>query len=166
MDDGFNLVKSEVNNVQERLDDDSDAMKRQNNIMIFGLGENESLEEDKKSVAKMLQHLSGVTSDIDVNYYLKRLGKKDDKTIRPLLICFRDIMFKNAIMKNLGRIRDLDECYHKVSIRHDLTPDQRSVLNKLLIEAKNKETNNKKGFLFRVRGEINQWRIVGFKKSS
>lgn len=165
IDDGFKIVKSEVKGVQMRLDKDNEIKKRENNIVVFGLNENTSYESDKIAVLKMLQHLSNDAINNCDNFKVNRIGKKDEKTIRPMLIVFRDSVVKGSVMKCLNRMKDLPSDYHKVAIRHDLTLEQRNKLNKLLKEAKEKETTNKDGFLYRVRGEIDQWRIVSFRKS-
>lgn len=146
------------------MDEDSEVKRRENNVIVFGLVDKASHDEDKKTVLKMMRHLSNNKIDSDSVFKLRRIGKQD--TARPLLITFSELEFKTLVMKNaflMKTLKDLDPDFNGAVIRHDLTPDQRSSLNKYINEAKAKEASDKNGFLYRVRGEVGQWRIIRLK---
>jgi len=162
--ESINSMNSEVKSVRRRMEERDETKDRENNIIMFGLKENSSYDEDKKMMMKIFQHLSNDVVKENDAFKMRRIGKKSENTLRPVWVAFKDLTLKMVVMKNLARIKTLEEEFRKIAVRHDLTPDQKSELNKMLAEARSRQENDKNDFLYRVRGEVGKWRIIRFKK--
>jgi len=151
-------INTDVKMVQKTLNDVNEMKERENNLIMFHLVEGSS---DRANVLKILKHLSDDIVDTDIVKII-RLGKSKDNHVRPLLLRFSNIKSKDSIMKNVFKIKSLDENFNHIGISHDLTIEQRKELKTLVDEAKSLEVSNKDGFLFRVRGPVGKWKIVKF----
>ncbi|ESO12055.1 hypothetical protein HELRODRAFT_158464 [Helobdella robusta] len=156
-------VNTEVKNVSRKLDEESERKKRENNILVFGLKEQGTIIEEKNVVLKICKELSFDLIENTNDFKISRLGIKGESP-RPMLVAVRNSNTKTAIMKNLFKIKSFDSDLNKIIIRHDLTPQQKFSLKKMIDKAKEKQANDHTGFLYRVRGELGEWRIVKFKK--
>ena len=67
-------------------------------------------------------------------------------------------------MENLYNCTRLEEGLKSIGIGYDMTRDQREEYKKLVTAAKEKETMDKEGFLYRVRGTPGNLRIVKVNK--
>ena len=80
-----------------------------------------------------------------------RLGKRTGNT-RPLKVCLDEMTTKYKIIRNTSLLRESEE-FSRISIQHDLTPEQRDEVRELVQLAKKKETDDTSGnFIYRVRG--------------
>ncbi len=131
--------------------------RRECNIIVHGLQGDDTdvprdmrVEEDKKSILKIIT--DHVTKNVKEDDFTEsfRLGSKMAKKPRPLLIKMTSIKKKEEIMRNLKNLRDTDV---KITFSHDLTMLQRENNKKLREQAeeltKNDQTDQ---FLFKVRG--------------
>lgn len=55
-----------------------------------------------------------------------------------MLVSFSDLECKKALFRNVGKLRDAEESYRKVSITHDMTVKEREENKILLDQAKSK----------------------------
>ena len=132
---------------------------RETHMVMFRLAESEN---DRTNVKLILQHLTHNTIKDEDVIKIIRLGKKNDKLVRPILIKLGNLTIKKKIFKNLYKMKSLREDLNSVGIGHDLTMEQRNELKKLIDEAKIKEAGCNDGFLYRVRGNVGRWKIVKF----
>ncbi|ESO12254.1 hypothetical protein HELRODRAFT_158732 [Helobdella robusta] len=101
----------------------------------------------------------------DVKNVQKKLGKKNDSVIRPILIKFNNIEAKSLVFNGIRKMKSLNGDLACARLSHDLSIDQKAVLKKLLNEARVVEEGCKEGFfLYRVKGEVGRWKIVRFRK--
>eukprot|EP00794_Sanderia_malayensis_P004410 gene4411-4999_t len=84
----------------------------------------------------------------------RRLGKKEEGKIRPLLVTCNTPTPKRNLFKNLNKLRDTqDEKLKDVSVDHDQTEQQREEFKALLAEAKRKgEEEGEVPHIWKVRG--------------
>lgn len=157
------LVSDEVKSVQKTLLAANEKNERENNVVLFNVNESENWSLDNEVVMGILKKVAGdCLKESDV-VKIRRQGKKDTDKIRPIVVSLNNSMIKSVIMSNLIKLRSLESSLSKVSISHDLTREQRSDLNKLLVEAKELGSNNS-DFLFRVRGQVGKWKIIKIAK--
>ena len=156
-------VSIEVKKVKDILDEKEEIVEREKNIILFRFEEGGT--KDKSSVMKVLRHLSNNISDEDV-LKITRLGRKVEGVIRPLLIKFKDINNKILVMKGRAKIKTLDNNFINIGLEDDLTRIQRDERKKLVEESRDRESNDKNGFLYRVRGMMGKWKIVRFQKKA
>jgi len=128
--------------VRRRLDEDRDVESRLSNIIIHRVPEDRkaSPEVRRASDFTYVTEMCGEVFDVSI-------GKEDivkqfrlgsfpaDDTTRPLLISFKDVEQKNAIMYDVKKLKKSSDRFRNASIAHDLTPRQREVLHELLDEA-------------------------------
>ncbi|ESO12011.1 hypothetical protein HELRODRAFT_158399 [Helobdella robusta] len=138
-------VNTEVMNVSRKLDEESERKKRENNILVFGLKEQGTIIEEKNVVLKICKELSCDLIENTNDFKISRLGIKGESP-RPMLVAVRNSNTKTAIMKNLFKIKSFDSDLNKIIIRHDLTPQQRLSLKKMIDKAKEKQANDHAGF--------------------
>ncbi|ESO11913.1 hypothetical protein HELRODRAFT_167006 [Helobdella robusta] len=121
------------------------------NAMLFRLGEG---LDDNDRVIKMISKLTDDTANEKNILKVFRLEKRDEGVVRPILIKFDGVKSKEYFFTNFYKLRSLNDDFAHVKLSHDLTVDQRKELKKILDDAKARETNCEKGFLYRVRGEV------------
>lgn len=154
------VITQATKEVQSRVD-------RRNNILVFNVPESDSNIKDqvvKNDTDVFLEMCNIVEADVQENDigYLKRIGKKNQKRIikgeektvpRPLLITLCNENVKHKVMKNVHKLRNADEKYSLMSVKHDMTQEEREQDKKLRAEAKDKQEKDKTGnFLYLVRG--------------
>ena len=84
-----------------------------------------------------------------------RLGKKesgDNVPPRPLKLVLENKSDKESIFKNLRKLKDAEEKYRQVSVSHDLPKELWESVKDRLAEAKRKDGENSKNYIYRVRG--------------
>ena len=166
--DEVKSAKIVLDNAVQDLKNNIDAHSRENNIVIFRLKENmkiikeESFKEDKAAVIKILSVISdGEVKERDIKRTFRLGGNKD--TTRPMMIEFASRSTKNLIMENLNKIKQLDDEFQNIVVSHDLTKDQREQRIKLVAEAKQKQANDSGEYIYRVKGEPTNLRIIRMK---
>ncbi|ESN90134.1 hypothetical protein HELRODRAFT_182831 [Helobdella robusta] len=173
MNDGIQALKVEVIKTKETIQSISEIEERSCNLIIFRLKENVDLSvsdgrrEDDENISRILGTI--LKDKVDKFDVVKqfRLGKKTEKT-RPLLVRLKSKSLKNLIMENLSNLKNLDEDLRGISVGHDLTKEQRNDCKKLIETAreKDKDRADKQDFVYRVTGELGNWRIRRLPKKS
>ena len=169
--EGFSssLAKQTALHFKKTVKEDED---RGNNIIMFGVTEqtDEDAEARKSKDVKFFQDMCMDALEIEKIPVknIVRIGKKSDKT-RPLKVMFGTAFEKRKFMASLRKLNGLDEenPFKKVSINHDLSPDQRDSVKKLLSTAyeRNKD-NTDADFLWKVRGPPWNQQLVKITKKT
>jgi len=128
--------------VADYLDGDKDATDRRRNVVIYRIPESagtvqERKHEDTKFVRTLLTNVLELdTGDNDI-VKMFRLDRYDSGgTGRPLLIGFKDEELKGRIMSNLCKLKAADASFKRISVTHDLTPQQRQRMKEIVEVAK------------------------------
>jgi hypothetical protein len=156
----------EIMKEQER--ETAECEDRARNILIFGAVESKRIRkedcevEDKRFISGFLEKIGMGEISFD---QAVRLGVKSNDKCRPLRFRVEDLRSKTSIMDNLFQLRNAEQPYADISVRHDLTPNQREELKKLIKEAKD-ESAKSEDFLFLVRSRGQNWdpRIIKVKR--
>jgi TolB-like protein len=147
----------------------NERLERQKNVIVFGLNESSSNLKDEvtKHDSDLVQDMCRSLADEDLRYTTKRLGKKPTKKSkdeqegeashdpRPMLISFVDTESKSKLMRNLYKLgqEDISDMFHNISVKHDMTPDERE--KEKVLRSKTKEMNEvceEKNVKYVVRG--------------
>ena len=151
--------------------------KRETNIVIFGLSENETnnldevVRKDKETLGKLLTDVLKTTIKTEELKIVTRLGKKDTKERReqkpseskylprPVKITFTTPQAKDQIFRNISKLKG--STFDRISIRHDMTTTQRKETDKLRDKARSMENeDSSKNFQYRVRGPPGNQRVA------
>ncbi|CAG2224961.1 unnamed protein product [Mytilus edulis] len=123
------------------LEEINERKTRENNLIIFGITENESenkqerIEHDVENIVQLFKDAK-ITLDIENIRKTQRLGKYDkEKTNRPLLVHLKSIDSKLTLFRNMHYIRSYPK-YQKVNVSNDLTKSEREEEKRLWTEAK------------------------------
>ena len=156
-------VKTEIKKTFSSADE---IKERENNIVLFNLGETDTVSDDKNIVMSIIKTLSGDLIKENNIVKIMRQGRRGmgPGHIRPIVVKFDNLSNKTLLFNNLFKIKTLKDNLSNIKIGHDLTREQREEFNKLLEESKTLEANDSDGFLYRVRGSIGRWKIVKFLK--
>ncbi len=155
----------------------SDRIARQKNIVIFNLSEadtNNSKELEKVD-KEHIENIVKVTAGIEeARITVRRLGKREkgqdeedsqSSKNRPLLVTLPTEEAKVKVMKNLHNLRNSP--YNHVSVKHDMTRQEREEEKKLREEARQKnEEENDPNFHYLVRGLPWDRKITKVKKKN
>ncbi|VDI18485.1 Hypothetical predicted protein [Mytilus galloprovincialis] len=151
------------------LEEINERKTRENNLIIFGITENESenkqerIEHDVENIVQLFKDAK-ITLDIENIRKTQRLGKYDkEKTNRPLLVHLKSIDSKLTLFRNMHYIRSYPK-YQKVNVSNDLTKSEREEEKRLWAEAKKLQENNSGDFLFKVRGPPWARKVVKIKR--
>ena len=165
----INSAKQTINSAVQELKNNMDAQSRENNIVIFRLKESansnkdESYKEDKASILHIVSRLTdGEVREKDIKKFY-RLGVKNEN-VRPIKIEFWSKTVKNLIMENLSKLKDMNETQRSIGVSHDMTNEQREKCKLLVEEAKKKQSNDSGEFLYRVRGDPSNLKILRIKR--
>lgn len=129
--------------VNKKIEEDKDIDQRRCNIVVFGVAEDADPESRRQSDIKFVGDLYKEITDTSLNEdgitKLFRLGRRElNGKDRPLLVSFKDIDTKAAVMSNLTKLRGINKRLGSISITHDLSPRQREEVKKVLAEARTK----------------------------
>ena len=113
------MVARATNELKEHND-------RKNNVIVFNMPETKSnlkvecRKHDLDLAIKLSNHCDEFQDDeiIDV----KRLGKKNAETARPIIVKYKDEQAKAKLMTNLVSLKNSEEPFKKMRIQHDMTP--------------------------------------------
>lgn len=119
---GSNEAPSTNSNTETIIKESVERIRRQNNIIINGLPEQKSIDEDRTECHNLL-------TEIDVSNFqiceISRLGKPNDNTPRPLKVKFSDPKTKFDIFNNASKLRiNRDNPYRQVYVGPDYTPGE------------------------------------------
>ena len=129
------IVNTVYNNIHDRIN-------RLNNIIIFNLPESESrvrsvIEADDQKHIRNIAHTIKTTIPLS-QFETKRLKGRNPNSYppRPVLVTFKNNENKKEIMKTLHNLKDAsDPIYRTISVKHDMTPEERQEESKLKLRA-------------------------------
>ncbi|ESO10125.1 hypothetical protein HELRODRAFT_167983 [Helobdella robusta] len=169
MNDRIKALKEEVISTKKTIQLYSEVEERSFNFIIFKLKKSNNLsfnDSKKEDDEKIMRILSAITDEkFDMSNVVKhyRLGKRSDN-VRPLLVRLKSKVLKNLIMESLNNLKNLDDDLKGIGIGHDMTKDQRIKCRELMNLAREKEAADKEDFVYKVRGEPGNLRIIRIKK--
>jgi len=153
---------------------------RDKNIIIFNADESGSdVGSSRKSHdQKLFDDICEVVVKQSVPVKsINRLGKlpsKDDSNDsdappskpRPLKISFSSVFDKRKFLANMRELKNARDDIKKISIQHDLSPEERKTRKDLVLEAREKNENllPEADFLYKVRGPPHAVKIVKVSK--
>ena len=143
--------------MDERSTETKERETRRNNVIIFGQKESgETLKGNRhiKELVRTCNNTLNVVLKTDDCVNSIRLDKIINGKPRPLKVTFKEAGTKQKIFTNLHKLKqaqkDEDE---KLSIIHDLTPQQREEIKQLEKEAENKTKESGGGGLTHIQSE-------------
>ena len=170
------LQQSVVEQVKKKIDEDNDAEKRKNNVILYKVGEMDAdsaadrNESDLAYVTELLDSVFKINPERNGVVKVFRLGPWDSakEVPRPLLVMFNDPESKERVMSSLRCLRDADVPFKGISIAHDMTPWQRDEIRRLVQQAKQEHVSSSsepaENFWFRVVGKGVSMRVRKVRK--
>ena len=156
-------VQRSVVDLKTTFEVNDERMKRQNNIVVFNLAENDanSKSEDKDLILKLLMEVTDRDMAKDI-VEIFRMGRRTENTkkVRPILIKLESFNLKNLILENAFKLKK-SEAFSKVVLNHDMSKEDREECKKMLA-AKQKEVDHKGAV--RIRGWPGSFRAVANKR--
>lgn len=169
VNEDMSKITTNLTEVKKISEDMKDKEMRANNVIIYRVSE-ESIERDEQRKADksfcldLINEGLGIdVSESDIKSFF-RIGKKEADKTRPIMIQFRERSLKNRIMESLNKLKNADEKFKNTSIAHDMTENERKECKNLVLEAKKKEEEDSGEYMYRVRGDPGNLRIVKIKK--
>lgn len=182
MNDKLEKVEKATSELKEGAKSDNEAAarlvltelreqeSRKDNIIIQNVAEStkkdfeERKSDDREKIVELATVLEVDLSEVKIKF-IKRLGKKDDNTVRPLLVGFRCNVDRENLLekaKNLRKMRDTE--WYEVYISPDLTHQQRKEDERLKQESEKKNAERSeeeaKNFEFCLVGKKGQKKLV------
>ena len=157
------IVMREARN-DEKLEE-SEKQRRANNIIIHGAEEIGATPVESKS--NDAEYIKEILAKIGVEVApasISRLGAPRENGMRPIKLVLKSGEDKEKVMRNLGKLKNTERYFGKISLKDDHTANEREQIRKLTSEAK-KKCEEDPDRDFKVRGDSkNGWRIVSFPK--
>ena len=147
------IIKTTKNNelVQEK-----EREKRSANLIVYGIKEvsddqGELRDHDNNFIPSFLETI-GVSMRPK---HVSRLGKTNEKKLRPVKLVMDSSADKESVMSRLGNLKNADIIYRSLSVRDDYTIEERELIKDYVKKAddKNKEENTQ------------QWKVRGTPKN-
>jgi putative lipoic acid-binding regulatory protein len=167
----IDVVQKTVSETKEKIMDNDDKLKRRNNIIMYKVEESkldtvaEKNYEDMDFCGQMMEKVLKVGYEKGDIVKVVRLGKIEEKKMRPLLIEFCNAHVKNVVMENVSKLGSAKGDFEGITISHDMTVKEREQCRELVEEAKKKQIDETGNFVYRVRGLPGQMKIVKFQKA-
>ena len=156
--DGNELRSFMIEAKNEEIVIEQERQRRENNIVIHGVQENNELTEDckKQSDQEFVNSLFQILGVSTKPKTTMRLGKTaETNRTRPLKLVMSSIDDKHLIMSRLSNLRTAEDKYKKISIKDDYTLKERSVVKAWTVKAD--ELNKTEG--------TNEWKVRGTPKN-
>ena len=131
----------------------NDRFERANNVTVFNLKEHVNKVEDDKLVESLILFIIGHST----TFKCTRLGDKEESITRSVKTKFHNLSVKNEFMHHLSKLKNAPSEFNNISIKHDMTPDERSREKVLYLKAKdlnNESSNPSKNQFYVVRGPV------------
>ena len=148
--------QSEILGKQQMYLEGIDRKKREKNIVILGVPEdNIDLEESKGDEAK-INNIWGKIGESCTRISHKRLGKLDENKIRegkvrPILIVVDSKEAKEAVLEKSKILKDKGELFRKIYIKKDIHPEVRKEWDRLrAAEVREKNDPANQGAIIRL----------------
>lgn len=160
------LVKSEdkmeetvQKHVRETYEEDRDREARRNNLIMYNLKESrgtgeEAEKEDNLKVFNVIHDIDSnlAFADVEANVVeIVRLGKKQDKKVRPVKVVLKSNDMKARILRKAKNLKK-SESFSTVGVSADKTMMERN-RDKLLVEERNKRRENNEDVVI-YRGKV------------
>ena len=145
--------------------EESEKQRRANNIIIHGADEiGASPDEIKKADDGYIKEIFAKIGVAVTPTTIARLGTPRENGKRPIKLAMKSKEDKEKVMNNLGRLKNTERYFGKISLKDDHTSNEREQIRTLTNETKKKcEENPDRDY--KVRGDSkNGWRIVSFLK--
>ena len=172
------LLEEKVN---KKISEIRDSSNRERNIIIFGVKEpiSDAVQDRKKEDTDFVTELAeAIDTDSTKVQNVVRIGKRKEENDsdgphrpRPIKVSMEDVDSKKRFMRNIYKLKQPDtqsvsnEVYSRISVAHDMTPDEREANKKKIQEAKDRNAGNQsENFKFVVRGPPWERRIVKIPK--
>ena len=166
---GINMVEKSIEETRKKAQEVRDKEDRRNNIILYKVPEcqpgsyEEIIKHDSEYFVEMCNEALGLDLTREDMKRIQRLGRRSAEP-RPLLIQLSSGMLKNHIMETTFNLRK-SETFRHVIVSHDMTKTEREQCKQLVAEAKQRELQEGSGeYVFRVRGQPGEMRIVKLKK--
>ena len=163
-------TKISLNKVVDEIKSDVETINREGNVVVFRLNESsdtnaeDARKKDKKTIIDVFSTITdGLVKESDVKT-VYRLGPLVKDTVRPLMVKFRSKMIKNMIMENRSKLSRLGDNIKNIGFGDDLTREQRQIRKTLVAEAREKQSQDSGEYIYRVRGDPANMRIIRLKK--
>ena len=143
------LMKTTKNN---ELIQEKERERRSANLIIYGIDEVSDNQSDSKEHDRSF--INSFLDTIGITHHPKqiiRLGKPNENNKRPVKLVMDNSAHKDSIMSRLGNLKNAEEIYRNVSVRHDYTIEERDLIKEWVkkAEEKNKEEDTQ---AWKVRG--------------
>lgn len=164
--DGNELRSFMIEAKNEEIVIEQERQRRERNIVIHGVQENNGLTEDRKKESDQ-EFVNSLFQILGVSTKPKtttRLGKTTEANrTRPLKLVMNSIDDKLLIMARLSNLKTAEDKYKRISIKDDYTPEERSVI-KAWSDKANELNKNEETTEWKVRGTPkNGLRLVKIK---
>ena len=145
--------------------EESEKQRRANNIILHGAEEiGDSPDDIKKADAGYIKEIFTKIGAKVAPTSITRLGAPREDGKRPIKLVMKSKEDKEMVMNNLGKLKNTERYFGKISLKDDYTSNEREQIRLLTTEAAKKQDENPER-VFRVRGDSkNGWRIVSFPK--
>ena len=162
-------VKVVLGETKKMAEEEKNKESRSHNIIIYRAEETSGTRDERQSYDKAFCLDLFKKLDVDVkNENVKsvfRIGKiEGSHNPRPILVQFRERIYKNQVIESLSKLKLAEEKFKKLSITHDMTPEERTECKKLVEEAKKKQSEEQGEYFWRVRGSPGQMKLIRLQK--
>lgn len=169
INEDFVVIQKSITETKSRLTEDKDRESRTRNIIIYRVSEASGTNEEKQKLDKefcknLIEDVLEIDFDNQDLTKVIRLGKRVDNKDRPLLIQCKEKSLKNAIMESLFKLKNAESKFKDISVTHDMTKQDRSECKLLVDEAKKKQSEEKGEYIWRVRGNPGELKVVKINK--
>ena len=135
--------------IPERYPADSEN-DRKRNIIIHGLEEGES--SDKEKIDVIFRTTNTEHNPVSIH----RLGAKQPGKSRPIMVRLQTVSYKEELMSKLWMLKQVKTKFKRLSITNDYTANERKVIKDYVEEAKKRNMNGAKEYVWKVRGTPTQ----------
>lgn len=167
------VVQEELN---KKTEDGKDLMSRQKNVIFHRVPEKRSdkveerRENDLVFVTDLLDGVFNIKLEENSIEKMFRLGRWSADKDRPLLVTFKDLELREAVMSNLRKLRNPIDKFRGVGISPDLHPKEREDIRNMIEEAKQLHTDNESedvgNFRFLVVGKGHRRKVIKIRRSN
>ena len=140
--------------------EESEKERRSKNIIIHGAKEKGNGPEDSQYVKDIFMKVGATSEPV----LITRVGVRNESKSRPIKIVMKTVADKEKVMKNLGRLKETEQLFGKISVKDDYTAQEREEIRLLTEKAKQQSTGNEDR-IFKVRGSSKHgWKVVSFPR--
>ena len=170
------IMKETIEN--ERLEQ-ADQEKREKNVILHRVPESDKSEASARA-GDDIKFFKQLTEDVlvigdlkpteAIRLGAKRTSKDSDGTTaervssRPLKIVLPSKEDRYLLFRNLRKWRAADKSFASISVSYDLSQDLRKQIKLKIEEAKNKDGENAKNYMYRMRGPPNRLEVQKLKR--